>query len=312
MTITQWEYALALDKFRHFGKAARACSVAQPTLSMQLHKLEDELGVILFDRSKSPILPTSEGEALLRQARVALKEFKKISELVDQLGDNLQGRLRFSVIPTLTPYLVPLFASKFTKLYPDVELVIQEHTTEEIIRLLENDEIDVGCLATPLKEDQIIERVLFYEPFGLYVSPENELFAKETVRESDLKIEELWLLTEGHCFRNQVLRFCKMDAQTRFAHENLSFESGHLETLKNMVDQGGGYTLLPQLAIDQLSTKDKKNVRFFDGETPTREVSLVHSRTFLKERLIMALESTVIESIPKSLKSYKGQVIDVF
>lgn len=311
MTITQWEYALAVDKFRHFGKAAKHCSVAQPTLSMQLQKLEDELGVVIFDRSKNPILPTSEGEALLGQARVMIREYKRIPEMIRQFGDKVAGTLKVAIIPTMTPYLAPLFIKNFAKQYPLVELIIQEHTTEDILSLLDHDEIDVACMATPLKDDRFIERVLFYEPFSLYVSPEHPLHQKDEVYESELEVEDLWLLTEGHCFRNQVLRFCQIDSSV-LKHHNLYFESGHLETLKNMVDNVGGYTLLPKLGVDQLSLQDKKNIREFSGEVPTREVSLVHSRSFLKEKMIMALQDVILASVPKELKTYKGKVLEIY
>lgn len=311
MTITQWEYALALDKHRHFGRAAKACHVAQPTLSMQLQKLEDELGVIIFDRSKNPILPTLEGEKLLAQARVLIREFKKIPDIIDEMKGHLTGQLRLAIIPTLGPYLTPLFLKEFLNKYPAIELSIEEQTTEQIIKSLNDDTIDVACMATPLNDDQLIERVLFYDPFSLYCSEDHPLLAKQEVDQSDLEINDLWLLTEGHCFRNQVLKICQMDLSKRQRRDGLSFESGSLETLKNMVDKSFGHTLLPQLALSYLSESQSQRVRKFSGDIPTREISLVHSRSFLKERLIVALEKTIIENIPESFKSFKGRVVDI-
>ena len=311
MTHTQLEYIVALDKHRHFGKAAKSCHVSQPTLSMQIHKLEEELGIIIFDRSKNPLKVTSEGEVIINQAKVALRELKKIPDLIDEMKSGLKGSLKLAVIPTLAPYLIPLFASHFSEAYPEVELTIEEHTTTDILKLLDEDAIDVACMATPLKDDSVIERVLFYEPFCLYVSPDNPLYQKEKVQESELELKDLWLLTEGHCFRNQVLRFCHMRRSVQGLRKGLEFESGNLETLKNMVDQAGGYTLLPQLAVATLPEEKRKRTRAFGQVVPTREVSLVHSRAFLKERLIEALEKTIIETVPKDLRSYKGTVIDI-
>ena len=311
MTHTQLEYIVALDKYCHFGKAAKACHVSQPTLSMQINKLEEELQVMIFDRSKNPLKVTAEGEVIIRQAKVALRELRKIPDLVDEMKDGPKGSLRLAVIPTMAPYLIPLFASHFAKEYPDVDLSIEAHTTEDILRLLDEDTIDVACMATPLKNDNVIERVLFYEPFSLYASQNSTLYQKEKVAESDLQLKDLWLLTEGHCFRNQVLRFCHMQRSPQGLRHGLAFESGNLETLKNMVNQSGGYTLLPELAVRQLSGENLKQVRHFLDPIPTREVSLVHSRVFLKERLIEALEKVILNSIPKELKSYKGMVLDI-
>lgn len=314
MTITQWQYAVAVDKFRHFGKAAKHCNISQPTLSMQLQKLEEELGVILFDRSKNPILPTSEGEVLLDHARKILREYERIPDLLDEFKGPLSGKLKIGVIPTLSPYLVPLFLKNFIKKYPQIKLTIEEYKTEEIIKLLEADELDAALLATPLKNDQIIERVLFYEPFYLYIGEEHSLSTKKKVRESDIKSEDLWLLNEGHCFRQQILKFCSLDAKDSARPsfgEGLYFTSGNLETLKNMVDRVGGVTLLPQLAVNLLTTHDKNKIKPFNDPVPTREISLIHSRAFLKEKSITALQEVILESLPKDLRSPKGQVLEI-
>jgi LysR family hydrogen peroxide-inducible transcriptional activator len=313
MTLTQLEYALAVNKFRHFGKAAKACHVTQPTLSMQLQKLEDTLGVILFDRSKSPILPTLDGEAVLAQALVVLRESKKIMAIIDSNEQELAGEFRLSVIPTLSPYVLPLFVQDFSKRYPNVKLIIEENKTEDIISLLGSDEIDAGLLVTPLHDDSLIERALFYEPFSIFASPDHKLLKKNKVKDTDLLGEDLWLLNEGHCFRDQVLNICSLERST--SEGNLQFESGNLETLKNMVLRGKGYTLLPKLASSNLSTAQKKLVREFSKPVPTREISLVYSRTFLKERIIDALEQVILSSIPKDLKSLKTadlEIVEIF
>jgi LysR family hydrogen peroxide-inducible transcriptional activator len=310
MTITQLEYVLAVDKFRHFGKAAKACSVTQPTLSMQLQKAEDELGVILFDRSKNPILPTEEGERIIQQARSVIREYKKIFSIIDASKDEVRGDFRLGVIPTLTPYVVPLFAGAFVKKYPQVNLTIEEFKTEEIIELLGKDEIDAGLLATPLVGEHLIERVLFHEPFSVFASKNHPLLKKAKIKDNDLNTSDVWLLNEGHCFRQQVLNLCKLSKE-KGHHDNLTFESGNLETLKNMVMNSSGYTLLPQLAVLNLSNEDKKHVREFQAPVPTREISLVHNRIFLKEKIITALEEAIVENLPDSLKSLKKKNIEI-
>jgi LysR family hydrogen peroxide-inducible transcriptional activator len=310
MTITQLEYILAVDKFRHFGKAAKFCAVTQPTLSMQLQKAEEEMGVVLFDRSKNPILITAEGKEIIEQARSVVREYKKIFSIIDAGKDEVYGDFRLGVIPTLAPYVIPLFAGEFAKQYPHVNLTIEEFKTEDIIELLNKDEIDAGLVVTPLEGENFIERILFHEPFYVFASKDHALLKKAKVKDKDLDISDVWLLKEGHCFRQQVLNLCKISKDGSI-HDNLKFESGNLETLKNMVLSSSGYTLLPELAVQNLSIADKKHIREFQTPIPTREVSLVHNRIFLKEKIIDALEECIIERIPKELTSLKRKNFEV-
>jgi LysR family hydrogen peroxide-inducible transcriptional activator len=310
MTITQLEYVLAVDKFRHFGKAAKACSVTQPTLSMQLQKAEEEIGIIIFDRSKNPILPTDEGEQIIKQARVVLREYKKIFAIIDAGKDEVRGDFRLGVIPTLSPYVIPLFAGAFVKKYPNVNLTIEEFKTEDIIELLSRDEIDAGLLVTPLQGESLIERTLFLEPFSVFASTNHPLLKKSKIKDKDLDTSDVWLLNEGHCFRQQVLNLCKISKDIG-QHDNLKFESGNLETLKNMVINNSGYTLLPHLAVLNLSEEELEHVRDFQTPVPTREVSLVHNRIFLKEKIISALEASIIENLPDSLASLKKKNLEI-
>ncbi len=310
MTITQLEYILAVDKHRHFGKAAKACNVTQPTLSMQLQKAEEELDVVIFDRSKNPILPTGEGEKIIEQSRIVLREYKKIFSIIDANKDDVIGEFRLGVIPTLAPYVIPLFAGEFVKRYPDVTLTIEEFKTEEIIELLGKDEIDAGLLVTPIEGENFIERVLFHEPFSVFASEGHPLLKKSKIKDKDLDARDVWLLNEGHCFRQQVLNLCKVSKGIG-QHDNLKFESGNLETLKNMVLNNEGYTLLPHLAVLNLSDSDKEHVREFQAPIPTREVSIVHNRIFLKEKIITALEEIIVEYIPESLSSLKKKNISI-
>jgi len=311
MTLTQLEYILAVNKFRHFGKAARSCFVTQPTLSMQLQKLEEELGVVIFDRSKSPVLTTSEGERIIDQARVIIREERRLLDLVQQSKDELAGEFRLAVIPTLSTYILPLFLQAFVDKYPGLNLVIEESKTEEIVEMLAEDEMDAGLLVTPLNDDTLIERVLFYEPFYLFVAPDHPLARRKKIRENDLELEEIWLLNKGNCFRDQVLNICSESEKEEEVGGKIRFESGNLETLKNMVLTSSGYTVLPHLAVSQLSAQRRKLIREFHPPVPTREVSLVYARTVLKERVIDALEETILKRLPRALEAIDPRDVEV-
>jgi LysR family hydrogen peroxide-inducible transcriptional activator len=303
VTLTQLEYILAVNKFRHFGKAARSCFVTQPTLSMQIQKLEDELGLVLFDRSRSPVLATSEGERIIEQARAVIREQKRLLDLVEQSKQELSGDFRLAVIPTLSTYILPLFLAQFVAAYPRVNLIIEESKTEEIVAMLTEDEVDAGLLATPLHDDSLVERVLFYEPFYLFVASGHPLARKRKVRESELQLREIWLLDKGHCFRDQVLQICSEGGEAKRVEGNIRFESGNLETLKNMVLASSGYTVLPHLAVGQLSAQKRRLVREFHPPVPTREVSLVYARSVLKQRVIEALVKSIVEALPRELRA---------
>ncbi len=300
MTIQQLEYLIAVDKQRHFGNAAESCFVTQPTLSAQLGKLEKELGVILFDRSKMPVIPTEIGIQIIEQAKKVVSESKGIMELVAQLKGDISGTIKLAVIPTLAPYLLHLFVRRFLEKYPNVKLEVQEMVTEEIIRRLKNDELDLGIVVTPLGESGVVEKPMFYEKFYAYLSKNHRLLDKKEVSVGDVKAEDLWILQQGHCFRDQVLNFCD---QTSTGHKNFHYESGSLEGLKNMVNRYQGMTLLPELATHELSEEEKGRLRPFAGVAPTREVSIILNRSFLKQKLVELLYREITESIPQEMTS---------
>ncbi|GAA0877553.1 hydrogen peroxide-inducible genes activator [Algoriphagus jejuensis] len=300
MTIQQLEYLIAVDKHRHFGNAAESCFVTQPTLSAQLGKLEKGLGVILFDRSKMPVIPTEIGVQIIAQAKKVVSESKGIMELVAQLKGDISGTIKLAIIPTLAPYLLHLFVRKFLEKYPNVKLEVREMVTEEIVRRLKNDEIDLGIIVTPLDEPGIVEKPMFYEKFYAYFSQNHPLLGKKEVKVEDLKGEDLWVLQQGHCFRDQVLNFCD---QSSTGHKNFHYESGSLEGLKNMVNRYLGMTLLPELATHDLSPEEKARLRPFEGVVPTREVSIILNRSFLKQKLVELLYTEITESIPEEMTS---------
>lgn len=314
ITLTQLQYVVAVDQKRNFGLAAQACFVSQPTLSMQIQKLEDDLGVSLFDRSKKPVEPTDIGRKVVAQAKVVLQEALRIEELIKSERGEIRGDFFLGIIPTLAPYLLPLFLEKFIKKYPLVNLIIEELQTQQIINRLNDDQLDAGLLVTPLNVPGIIEKPLFRDPFLVYLSPKHPLLSKSKVTHQDLSLEDVWLLNEGHCFREQAIEICGRVKSKNSGKKNLTFESGNLETLKRLVDQKFGYTLLPSLAILGMSaTEKKKKVRYFKAPIPTREVSLVYSRSFLKKSIIDALHNAISCSIPTELTKAKAheQVIGV-
>jgi len=277
-TISQLEYIIALDIHQHFGKAADRCFVTQPTLSMQINKLEENLGVRIFDRSRQPVVPTSIGKAILEQARKIVNETKKLEELIDEQKDILSGALKVAILPTLAPYLIPFFVSSFLKNYPDVILSIEELKTDDTLKKLNNEEIDVGIVASPVEDSAVREIPLFYEKFMVYAY-DTELPNDRTLSNRDLDMDRLWLLNERHFFRQQVLNICK----NRNNKNILNYQSGSLEALKQMVDKQGGVTLLPELATLGLSAADSHKIYSFKTPQPHREVSLVLKRDYLKK-----------------------------
>jgi len=308
ITLTQLAYIAAVAQTRNFSSAAKACFVSQPTLSMQVQKLEEELGAILFDRSKRPVEPTAIGRGVVRQAQVVLQEVRRIEEMIKEEKGEVSGEFRLGIIPTLAPYLLPLFLQNFTQTYPRVNLIIEELQTRQIIARLADDSIDAGILVTPLNSRGIIERPLFYEPFVVYLAPGHAYRSLTKVSENDLSLNDIWLLNEGHCFRDQAIELCKKVRDTGFANKNPIFESGNLETLKRLVDKKFGYTLLPYLAIAEMPEgQRKKRIRLFKAPVPTREVSVVYSRSFLKKCTIEALANAIESSVPAALRQRPGK-----
>lgn len=299
ITLIQLQYVTAVEQTRNFSLAAQACFVSQPTLSMQIQKLEGDLGVTLFDRSKKPVEPTDLGRKLISQARVVLQEAQRIEELIKEERSEISGEFKLGIIPTLAPYLLPLFLESFIKKYPMVNLVVEELQTQQIINRLNEDQLDAGLLVTPLNVSGIIEKPLFHDPFLVYLSHKHPLLSKNKVTHQDLSLEDVWLLNEGHCFRDQAIEICGRVKRKIPGRRNLTFESGNLETLKRLVDQKFGYTLLPSLATAGMSAAEKKKkIRYFKAPIPTREVSLVYSRAYLKKAILDVLFQEVHQSIP--------------
>jgi LysR family hydrogen peroxide-inducible transcriptional activator len=295
---------VAVDKYRHFGKAAEHCHVTQPTLSMQIQKLEEEVGYPLFDRLKKPIVPTVKGIKFISQAKILLHEHLKLLEISRNQSEELSGEFRLGVIPTIAPYLLPLFISHFSKTYPQIQLSVDELKTDTILKMLEEDSLDAGILATPLHESGLREKPLYYEPFYLYVAKDHPLNARKRIKESDLHSEDMWLLEDGHCFRNQIVSYCThKDGEGVFP--NVQFEGGNIDTLRNLIRKSNGYTLVPGLFVETLTEAEKREyVRELEKPVPTREVSLVYRRDQWKSDILDALAETIVKSLPDGLSRF--------
>ncbi|MBX3021420.1 MAG: hydrogen peroxide-inducible genes activator [Bdellovibrionales bacterium] len=310
-SLTQLEYIVAVEKHRHFGKAAEACHVTQPTLSMQIQKVEEEIGYPLFDRLKKPIVPTTKGTRFITQAKVLLHEHHKLVDLSRSQSGELSGDLRLGVIPTIAPYLLPLFLESFSKEFPKVHLFVDELKTDTILQMLAEDQLDAGILATPLHEPGLKERPLYYEPFSLYVSRANPLNARKRIKEDDLDAEHMWLLEDGHCFRNQIVRYCSLKGKEG-VFPNVRFEGGNIDTLRYLVRKSNGYTLVPALFVETLTESERRDhVREFEKPVPAREVSLVYRRDQWKSDVLKALEEAIRKQLPKGLQTSDPKRMDV-
>lgn len=303
MTLVQLEYIVAVDTYRSFVGAAEKCFVTQPTLSMQVQKLEEMLNVKIFDRSKQPVVPTEIGAQIIEQARLVLQESQKIKEIISSQQQDVVGELKVGIIPTVAPYLLPKVISGMMEKFPDLKLLIWEYTTEDIIHHLKTGVLDCGILATPLADNNINELPLYYENFVTYISKNSKLYKKKTIDASDLEEENIWLLNEGHCMRSQVLNICRSTKDNRLA--GLTYNTGSVETLIRMVDVNNGATLLPELALTDLNSKQLSKVRHFKSPEPVREISLITHKNFIKKRMLNALKEEILAVIPKAMKQKK-------
>ena len=307
MTITQLKYVLAVAEHKNFTLAAEKCFVTQPTLSMQIQKIEEELSVQIFDRTKKPIQLTDIGQKIVNQAKNIVNEANRIQDIVEQQKGFIGGEFRLGIIPTIMPTLLPMFLNNFIKKYPKVKLIIEELNTDEIITKLKNGHLDAAIAATPLMEEKIKEIVLYFEPFVAYVPENNHNYQKEEIEVSDLNIDEILLLQDGHCFRDGILNLCKNTTRSEVSHFQL--ESGSFETLIKLADEGLGTTLLPYLHTLDLKDKDKLKLRHFKEPKPAREVSLIFPKNELKIHIIDALRSTIAGVIKGAIVFQNVQII---
>jgi LysR family hydrogen peroxide-inducible transcriptional activator len=308
ITITQLGYIVAIDDCRHFAAAAERCFVTQPTLSMQVKKLEEDLGVLIFDRNRHPVEPTEIGARLIEQARIVLSSTRRINEIINEDKQEATGLLRVGIIPTLAPYLLPAFIGRYARDYPQVRLEVEELVSKEIIRRLKRDTLDAGIFVTPYRDEKIVECPVFYEEMLLYAHPEHELLKRESIRPADLSPWKMWMLGEGHCFRDQVLNLCE---QASRQEGRFPFESNSLETLIKIVDREGGFTIIPELAAREMPPGKREQVRSFASYTPVREVSVIHSNHYIKKKLISLLREELKAIVPPGmLQKDRGVVVE--
>ena len=303
MTLQQLEYILAVNQFRHFAKAAEYCRVTQPTLSAMIQKLEEELDTRIFDRSQQPVCPTPVGIHIIEQAQNILVQANRIKNIIEEEKHSLTGTFKLGILPTVAPYLLPRFFPQLMKKYPDLDIRVVEMKTNDIKKALQTGEIDAGIVASLAGMEELQQTPLFYEQFFAYVSRKNALFINEVFRSSDLYGEQLWLLDEGHCFRDQLVRFCQMKSARA---SQLAYHLGSMETFMRMVESGKGVTFIPELAVLQLGDAQKELVRSFAIPCPTRQVVLLTNKNFIRHTLLEVLVKEIKLSVPKEMLSLKA------
>ncbi|MBV3827229.1 MULTISPECIES: hydrogen peroxide-inducible genes activator [Bacteroides] len=303
MTLQQLEYILAVNQFRHFAKAAEYCRVTQPTLSAMIQKLEEELDTRIFDRSQQPICPTPVGILIIEQAQKILVQANRIKNIIEEEKHSLTGTFKLGILPTVAPYLLPRFFPQLMKKYPDLDIRVIEMKTNDIKKALQTGEIDAGIVASLAGMEELQQTPLFYEQFFVYMSRKDILFNSEVIRTSDLNGEQLWLLDEGHCFRDQLVRFCQMKSARA---SQLAYHLGSMETFMRMVESGKGVTFIPELAVLQLGDIQKELVRPFAIPCPTRQIVMLTNKNFIRHTLLEALTKEIKSSIPKEMLSLKA------
>lgn len=301
MTLSQLKYTLAVAEEGNFTQAAQKCFVTQPTLSMQVQKLEEELSVKLFNRNTKPISLTTIGTKIIEQAKIIVRESKRMDDIVSMEKGIIGGDFKLGIIPTIMPTLLPLFLNTFIKKFPKVNLKIEEQNTATIIEELKNGKLDAGIAASPLDDNKLIEKPLYYEPFVGYIPESHSLSKLKILKISDLEKMDVLVLEDGHCFREHVLKLCQTP---NFSH-SFNLKSGSFETLIHLANDGLGMTLLPYLQTRNLTQKNANNLRSFESPEPAREISLIYSKNQLKLPVIESL-ATTIESIMRGAIKFEN------
>jgi len=305
MTITQLRYTLSVAEHGNFTTASEKCFVTQPTLSMQVQKLEEELGITIFNRSTKPLQITEVGEKILIQARKIVEESSRMSDIVSEETGVIGGTLKVGIIPTVSSTLLPLFLNSFIKKHKNVDLKIEEYTTSSMFEKINKGEIDCAIAATPLGNENIIENPLYYEPFIAYIPNHHGLSGRDSLVIDDLEDSDLLILEDGHCFRDQILNLCSI----KDLNKQFELKSGNFETLINLSNNGPWMTILPYLHSKLLSDSNKKNLIKFNDPPPAREISIVYSKTQLKLPIINALKSTISKVIRGQIEYNDVKVI---
>ncbi len=296
MNMQQLTYIIAIDRFRHFARAAEHCHVTQPTLSTMVNRLEDEVGVKIFDRSRTPVLPTDTGKRIIAQAQRILEEVDHLHRLAGEMTDQIEGELRLGVIPTVAPYLLPLFLHAMLTDYPKLRVTINEFATDEIVEQLKTNRIDAGILVTPLNNEAIREIPLYIEPFVVYRGKLMPPKKQKYVLVKELDLNQLWLLEEGHCLRSQIATLCELKKKS-LSSRNLNYEAGSIDSLKRLVDANYGITILPSLSIRDFTDAEMASVQYFRDPVPAREISIVTYRHHIKEHIVDVLKKEIQKKV---------------
>lgn len=309
MNLQQLEYAVVLSETGHFGRAAETCCVTQPTMSMMIQRLEEELGLVLFDRTRQPVRPTPEGAEIIRRARAVLAEAQNLRLCASDLKNEVAGDLRLGIIPTLAPYLVPLFVRPLVMAHPRLHLHVMELVTDDILRQLKEDRLDVGLAATPLRDADVIEHPVFREKFMVYVSPSEPISSKKFILPKDIDLSRLWLLQEDHCLRYQVLNLCELKKKEP-AWDRMTYEAGSIEALIHLVDRNEGVTIVPQLATYDMTADRRRRLHDFADPKPVRQISLLTARHFGRQKTLDALKAEILRTIPWE-QDQSGKVVKI-
>ncbi|MDR3268558.1 MAG: hydrogen peroxide-inducible genes activator [Tannerella sp.] len=315
MNVQQLEYVIAVDNFRHFAKAAEVCRVTQPTLSMMIQKLEEELDVKIFDRSKHPVEPTPIGTQVIEQARISLKHFKQIKEVVENEQNIVRGSFKLGIIPTIASYLVPVLLHKHDTGYSEIDLTLKESTTGNLINELQHGTLDGGVLAGPLNHPGLAEFPVYYEKFYAYVSPLDDTYKEKEIDLEKIDINAVWLLENEHCLRGQIERLCKLKrtSSAGSSAHTVRYESGSIDTLINVVDYNPGFTIIPEMHAMGLNEDKQENLRVFKNLNAVREVSLVVSKDYVRKTMLNIILEIIRSSVPKSMQNpeLKAYVVDL-
>lgn len=296
MTLQQMEYIVAVDKYRHFARAAESCGITQSTLSSLIQKLEYELDVTIFDRSTHPIRPTELGEEIINQAKILLFNASQIEELVSSRKGESVGKVRLGVAPTIAPYILPKLFRYLSVNHPDIQLFVEEARVSSIIKKLERAELDLALLATPLNNKDLLEIPVYNERFVAYVSPDEAIYGKEKLDTHELPVENVWVLQEGYCPNSGTFPFCRLNSDNRAV-----YEAGSIETLVKIVDENGGFTIIPELHVPLLRGCQQKHIHHLYNPEPSREVAFVIRNDYVRERLLNILSDAIKSIIPSHM-----------
>ncbi|MFP4023078.1 MAG: LysR substrate-binding domain-containing protein [Thiohalospira sp.] len=308
MTLNQLKYLVAIAKYRSFSKTAQNLGISQPALTSQIKKLEEEMGFVFFDRTKVPLGITHKGEVFFRRAQQVLKLTDDMYNIAIELEEEISGKLLIGAIPTIAPYLIPVFMDELQKKFPNLHLNIKELITEDIITQVKSGEIDAGIIATPVKSKGVVFQTLFYEKFFLFVSENNKFHNLETINISQIDLNELWYLNEGNCFQNQVNTLCHISEKLA-QQQNFKYQSNSIESLRFIVEQRGGVTFIPELATLNIDSAKENLIKEIEGLKPVREISLVTTKFLTKQKLIDAFVEILLKNIPSRMKSLQKSMI---